>query len=360
MKRVILTGVVVLAIIPVMLSAMLGSVVLARAIQVPATPTLVPSPEPPTATLPVTPATPIPTNTRRPTVTPTPTLPSTPARTRISTNVPGPFGGDLVTWTPPAPGPRFPDHYLMGRPISSAFVNYWARNYSYGSSDNGNRPVHHGIDIPNETGTPVIAAADGIVYFVGSDQTILFGPQPDFYGTLVVIEHTFRDSRGLTIYSLYGHLYKVEVRRGQPVKEGQVIGQVGSSGVALGAHLHFEVRAGDPQDYNATRNPELWIIPFQGYGVLAGRVLDLNGKPLGGLRVEAQAPATYRFGYSYVDNTVHSDPAFGENFVIPDLPSGYYNVLVKWPEGGLRFKTMVYIRAGRTNWIDIHINNAAR
>jgi murein DD-endopeptidase MepM/ murein hydrolase activator NlpD len=311
-----------------------------------ASPTLVPSPTlpPPTAVL---------TNTRRPTMTLSPTT----ANLTINTAIPGPFGGDTATWTPPAPGPRLKDHYVFYRPVGEDHVNYWARNYSYGSTDGGTRPVHHGVDIPNETGTPVLAGGDGIVFYADDDKTTTFGPQPDFYGNVIVLQHTLVDADGQIIYTLYGHLSKIEVSKAQKVRAGQEIGLVGSTGVALGAHIHFEVRSGNPYDYNATRNPELWIMSYQGYGVLAGRITDLNGHPLGGVQVEIQSPETYRFGYSYADNSVNGDLVFGENFAIPDLPSGYYYVFVKSQDGALRFKTLTYIRPGRTNWIEIHVSD---
>ncbi len=54
---------------------------------------------------------------------------------------------------------------------------------------------------------------------------------------------------GHILYTLYGHLESVSVTAGQPVNAGDVVGIVGSSGVALGSHLHFEVRQDDPHSY---------------------------------------------------------------------------------------------------------------
>jgi murein DD-endopeptidase MepM/ murein hydrolase activator NlpD len=311
------------------------------------TPTATPTPS---STLTAS-ATLLPTNTRRPTLTVVPTL----AHTMISTNVPGPFGGDTATWTPLPPVREMRDHYLFQRPIGSGYTDYWARNYSYGSTDGGTRPVHHGIDMLNELGTPVLAAGDGVVFYAGEDKTTRFGPEPDFYGNVIVIDHQFHDADGRPIYSLYGHLSEIEVKQGQKVKVGQEIGRVGSAGVATGSHLHFEVRADNAFDYNSTRNPELWIFPYPTFGVLAGRVLNLDGTPVPGVLVEVRDPATYRSAYSYGDNTVNSDPVFGENFVIPDLPAGYYTVFVRLPDGGLRFRALAYVRSGKTNWIDIYL-----
>ena len=295
-------------------------------------------------------ATPIPTNTRRPTITPTPTL----AVTRISTIIPGIFGGDTATWTPLPPSRNFAEHYLFQRPIDESHTNYWARNYSFGSTDNNSRPVHHGVDFQNELGTPVRAAGDGVVYYAGPDIDTLFGPQPNFYGNVIVIEHAITNTKRQKIYTLYGHLSAIIVKTGQTVKAMQQIGSVGSAGVAIGSHLHFEVRLGNPNDYNAVLNPELWITPFAGNGAIAGRVADLNGTLLNGVSVQTRGTTLYESAYTYADNSVQSDPAFNENFVIPDLPPGYYTVFVNQAEK-LAFRTVVYVRSGRTTWLDINL-----
>jgi murein DD-endopeptidase MepM/ murein hydrolase activator NlpD len=314
------------------------------------TPTLVSSPSStasPKATV-------IPTNTARPSATMLPTR----APTVISTNVPGPFGGDPATWTPPAPGIRVNEHFILQRPIGNGFTSYWARSYSYGSTDKGSYPTHHGLDMLNPEGTPVLAAADGVVYYAGADQ--IYGPRPDFYGNVVVIQHMMRDGDGQPIYTLYGHLSTVGVSTGQIVRTGEQVGLVGSTGVALGAHLHFEVRADKVEDYNAsTLNPELWILPYPGNGVLSGRLMDLYGIKIPGMLVEVRSDSLYVSAYSYVDNTVNGDPALGENYVVPDLPPGYYTVFVKRKsDNSLAFRTMVYIWSTHITWLDIHMTDS--
>jgi peptidase M23-like protein/putative peptidoglycan binding protein len=91
----------------------------------------------------------------------------------------------------------------------------------------GNR-FHAGIDLIAPRGTPLQAAAPGRVAFAG---TATGG-----WGKLVVVLH----SDG--VRTLYAHLSKIDVRRGQPVNTGQQLGLVGASGDATGPHLHFEVR----------------------------------------------------------------------------------------------------------------------
>lgn len=86
---------------------------------------------------------------------------------------------------------------------------------------------HAGVDIGAPYGTPVVAAAAGLVAHAGPAGK---------YGLAVFIEH------GGGMESIYAHLSGLAVRRGQVVQAGDVIGYVGSTGKSTGPHLHFEVR----------------------------------------------------------------------------------------------------------------------
>jgi murein DD-endopeptidase MepM/ murein hydrolase activator NlpD len=98
----------------------------------------------------------------------------------------------------------------------------------------GEHRLHAGLDIAAPAGTPVRAAAAGVVTFAGS----LSG-----YGTTVTIDH------GGGVSTLYAHQSSMAVRPGEPVAAGEVVGKVGSTGLSTGPHLHFEVRHnGSPQD----------------------------------------------------------------------------------------------------------------
>jgi len=90
------------------------------------------------------------------------------------------------------------------------------------------RGPHTGVDIAAPMGAPVRATAAGSVLLVGYEE--------EGYGLYVVIEH------GGGLATLYAHLQTVSVRRGDRVRQGQVIGQLGSSGKSTGPHLHYEVR----------------------------------------------------------------------------------------------------------------------
>lgn len=86
---------------------------------------------------------------------------------------------------------------------------------------------HDGIDIDNETGTPIQAAGAGVV--ISSGYT-------DDYGNMVVISH------GFGYQTVYAHLARRDVQAGRKVTKGQAIGTMGSTGRSTGSHLHFEVR----------------------------------------------------------------------------------------------------------------------
>lgn len=89
------------------------------------------------------------------------------------------------------------------------------------------RDWHPAIDIAATTGTPVRAADSGVVSFAGWNAG---------YGRLIIVDH----GGGMT--TRYGHLSRIDVRPGDRVERGQVIGAVGETGRATGPHLHFEVR----------------------------------------------------------------------------------------------------------------------
>lgn len=95
----------------------------------------------------------------------------------------------------------------------------------------GRNGFHSGIDIPAPKGTPIKAAADGMVVKSGKS---LDGYAK--YGKIIIIEHT----NG--VRTLYAHNSVNFVKAGECVRAGDIIGEVGSSGNASGPHLHFEIR----------------------------------------------------------------------------------------------------------------------
>jgi murein DD-endopeptidase MepM/ murein hydrolase activator NlpD len=93
------------------------------------------------------------------------------------------------------------------------------------------------MDISSPTGTPVRSPAAGVVVEASSTED---------YGRHAMLDH------GNGVRSLYGHLKKLDVKVGQKVEKGEVIGLVGSTGRSTGPHLHYEVRVeGKPVDPRA-------------------------------------------------------------------------------------------------------------
>lgn len=132
----------------------------------------------------------------------------------------------LTTWRPvarPHFGPlRLP---LLGARRTAGFGD--RRRYRYADGDT-DTTIHNGVDFGVPAGTAVAAAGGGTVV-MARDRMVT--------GLTVVVEHL------PGVYSLYYHLESVAVREGRYVAAGEAIGAVGSTGLATGPHLHWEVRA---------------------------------------------------------------------------------------------------------------------
>ena len=237
--------------------------------------------------------------------------------------------------------------FLLRRPVQPPANDLIDPTYGYGSTASGTREPHHGVEFPNPTGTPVYAAAEGIVIFAGPDEEAVYAPWGNFYGNLVVIAH------GSDLFTLYAHLSKIDVLVGENVSTGDKIGEVGRTGGAIGSHLHFEVRRGDVEDYFATQNPELWLTPAR----------DPNGIPFGTVMIvvldgkeELVKNAIFTIGF-------YSDPSGGPNQIYyltpysPDLligeenaalggvPPGQYRIAVEM--NGTILERWVEVESGR-------------
>jgi murein DD-endopeptidase MepM/ murein hydrolase activator NlpD len=95
---------------------------------------------------------------------------------------------------------------------------------------------HNGVDYAAPTGTPAMSIGDGVVDFAGVQGG---------YGNVVIVRHSPSHS------TVYAHLSRIQVSKGQSIQKGQTIGAVGSTGWSTGPHLHFEFRVNgahvDPQ-----------------------------------------------------------------------------------------------------------------
>jgi len=118
------------------------------------------------------------------------------------------------------------------QPISDKYKRRISSFYGYRIHPIYKRRIFHdGLDFSAPTGTEVYATGDGVIETASHSS---YG-----YGNKIVIDH------GYGYKTVYAHLHKFDVRRGQKVKRGQVIGEVGNSGLSTSSHLHYEVIRND-------------------------------------------------------------------------------------------------------------------
>jgi murein DD-endopeptidase MepM/ murein hydrolase activator NlpD len=237
--------------------------------------------------------------------------------------------------------------FLFQRPIHPPDNTVVDSSYRYASTANGKRDPHTGVEFVNKFGTPVYAAGEGTVIFAGPDSKPVYMQWPNYYGNLVVIEHPDQ------LYTLYAHLSKILVKPGQKVTTGDRIGEVGETGVAIGPHLHFEVRRGNVEDESSTENPELWLIPNQNQegiplGALQLSVVDQNRKLVekANLTLEhhpeqAQPADLVFYEETYAKQMLKDD----ENLGIGDLPAGFYRMVLL--HNGNRYERWVEVKSGK-------------
>ncbi|MBI9068238.1 MAG: M23 family metallopeptidase [Salinivirgaceae bacterium] len=122
-------------------------------------------------------------------------------------------------------------------PIADRDLTRFASGYGYRIHPiYRTRKMHTGIDLTAPTGTEVYSTGDGKI--------IVAGYTPGGYGKRILVDH------GFGYKTLYAHLHDINVKVGQIVKRGEVIGFVGSTGRSTAPHLHYEVRKN-----NQTENP---------------------------------------------------------------------------------------------------------
>lgn len=115
-------------------------------------------------------------------------------------------------------------------PVNGRLLSRFGDREDPFASEGDRGEFHKGVDISAATGTPVRAAADGVVEYAAY--------RPDGYGKMVVVDH----GNGLSTW--YAHLSNFEVIPGQEVRRGDVLAYSGATGRVTAPHLHFEVRRG--------------------------------------------------------------------------------------------------------------------
>ncbi len=252
--------------------------------------------------------------------------------------LPTPGAEPVSGWRPPlypVPWAVSPyDHFYFARPIAADNVNWPLAEYRYGGVFFAPNIVHTGVDIDASEGAPILVAGPGTVVSAGWGlYTEVPGNESDPYGQAVVVRHDF-GYKEQTLYTIYAHMSEIIAVEGQRLETGDVIGLVGDTGATTGPHLHFEVRLGKNSFYN-TYNPELWMAPPQGWGVLVGRVTDEKGELLNQYPIEVRplpSEVPLRKVLTYAEGSVNADPYYQENLALSDLPAGIYKVLMNYKD----------------------------
>jgi hypothetical protein len=243
------------------------------------------------------------------------------------------------------------------RPISLNDNSFIDQTYRYGSTMGGNFQPHQGVEFNNPDGTSVHAIGSGVVVYAG----------PAEAGALTVaIRHDslLQADGPKQLFSVYYHNSALKVTVGQRVGAGDVISEVGNTGRATNDHLHLEVHVAPTDDVQAivdslqrypayTTNPELWIAPLPGTGIVAGQVFDEAGRPVEqgriyGIVKPEPAETPYSFAETYGPRN-HPHPLYGEHFAVSDVPPGTY--LMGTEIEGRKVFRKVTVEEGKLTWV---------
>ncbi len=249
----------------------------------------------------------------------------------------------------------------FARPIAAMDNDHIDQTYRWGSTMGGYFQPHQGVEFNNPDGTAVHAIGDGTVVYSGRAEQ----------GALTVgIRHdtmlTVADKKYF-VFSVYYHNAELVAHVGDRVKRGDLISRVGHTGRATNDHMHLEVHAAPTDSVKPiidslnrypqyTTNPELWITPLPGTGVIAGIVVDAAGTPIPQARVygivkPVPRETPFAFAETYGSrNRPH--PFYGEQFAISDVPAGTHRLFVVID--GKRVERTVQVRAGAMTWVEFH------
>jgi murein DD-endopeptidase MepM/ murein hydrolase activator NlpD len=280
----------------------------------------------------------------------------------------GTAGGLIVApdqHVPPEPDatlaqpPTSPRHTWFRRPIAASDQPYIDQTYRFGSTMGGNFQPHQGVEFNNPDGTPVHAIGDGIVVYSGPAEA---------GANTIAIRHDRKlntaDGERL-VFSVYYHNSKLLAQVGQRVGVGDMIALVGNTGRATNDHLHLEVHVAPTTDsskivdpsvryppYNA--NPELWIEPLPGTGLLAGQAWDSRGQPVPQARIYGLVkPEPQETPFSFIEAygpRNHADPVYHEHFAVSDVPAGEY--VLGMEIEGRRVSRWIRVAAGKLTWVE--------
>jgi murein DD-endopeptidase MepM/ murein hydrolase activator NlpD len=259
-------------------------------------------------------------------------------------------------WPTPQPS-RDRDGFWLAKPVPGSQpldLNLW---YPYGYDVNGRYLIHNGIDATPPQGTPLLAPAAGTIVKAGPDSHELYGWRCNWYGELVVLQ--LDDLwQGQPVYVLFGHVQAIQVSEGQRVDPGEILAEVGLGGAAVLPHMHLEVRIGR-NDFYSSRHPLLWLAPPPGQGIIAGRLIDSQGRPWQGVGLSlAGGTLTDPINsWSYLNDphpVINPDEAWAENFLFGPVPAGEYVIVTRLQDQ--EYRAAVTVVAGGVTAVELVVD----
>ncbi len=205
-------------------------------------------------------------------------------------------------------------------PVGAQFDQSWLFGESW-----GDLPIKNGVSFIAPAGTPVKAAADGVVMEASAKPPTAVPEYPN----CVILKHVRVIPQISTIYTIYGKLASIKVKKGDKVKRGDVIGTTGapysSENSSRDTELEFEVRCGNINQ-GCIVNPELFTEhTTQDTGIIIGKLIGRDGKLKPGVRIDgaSKPPEILRYSYSLTYGAgIPPSDLYKENFVIGDVVPG--------------------------------------
>lgn len=234
-------------------------------------------------------------------------------------------------------GQYYPFNPPFPSPVDAQIDNSWLYGERFTQDT-----FKKGVSFITPKGTPVKAIADGIVDEINRSKYI---SKTAPYKRCVVLKHN-DPYNGDTVYSIYGKLPIIKVKKGQAVKKGEIIGFTGEPYAGKGSsrleEFEFEIRFGVNLP-ESRQNPELLIkqINSEGLGAIAGKVLKKTGKTAASVRIMRfiKPAGILNYGYtkSYTLDAVRSK-GFDENYAATCLMPGKYIITTKYGKQEVEIK----------------------
>jgi hypothetical protein len=246
---------------------------------------------------------------------------------------------------------------------------------------------HHGVDFTYGFGTHVYAIADGTVVQVKEDVDNNDWPPGNNWGNFVLIRHSWdsmklwdrTSQQNAYLYTIYAHLKKDSVRPSVEdfVSAGTWIAEVDNTGHSTGPHLHLQICLHPQPDRllwpsntlnseNTSRNPELWLQPFNylgtNTGAVVGKLTENNGQPIGdryiwGLsKPLGSGGTTYWRSRTYAYPWTNPDDILVENWATTDVSPGTYHLTVRNESGSYIYEDLGWhtVGAEETTYVGLY------